>query len=86
MLDDDGPFKTALEGFKNFQNAEGNPLQTQKIAELEGELAKFRQELAVKNQRILELESALQKLHLQTAAAAREQGSSALAAGGFVRA
>ena len=34
-----------------------NPLQTQKIAELEGEVAKFRQEVAVKNQRILELEA-----------------------------
>ena len=57
LLDDDGSFKTALEGFKNFQNAEDNPLQTQKIAELEGEVAKFRQEVAVKNQRILELET-----------------------------
>ena len=57
LLDDDGSFKTALEGFKKFQNAEDNPLQTQKIAELEGELAKFRQEVAVKNQRILELET-----------------------------
>ena len=57
LLDDNGSFKTALEDFKKLQNAEDNPLQTQKIAELEGEVAKFRQELAVKNQRILELET-----------------------------
>ena len=58
LLDSDGSFKTALEDFKK-KNAEpatvDNPDQARKITELEGELKKSEQLLAVKNARIQEL-------------------------------
>jgi len=56
LLDDDGTFKTAIEDFKK-KNNEFNPLQTQKILELEGEVSKLRQEMEAKNRRIQELET-----------------------------
>ena len=58
LLDSDGSFKTALEDFKK-KNAQpatvDNPDQARKITELEGELKKSEQLLAVKNARIQEL-------------------------------
>ena len=58
LLDSDGSFKTALEDFKK-KNAQpatvDNPDQARKITELEGELKKSDQLLAVKNARIQEL-------------------------------
>ena len=60
LLDSDGSFKTALEDFKK-KNAEpatvDNPDQARKLMELEGELRKRDQLLAVKNSRIQELET-----------------------------
>ena len=60
LLDSDGSFKTALEDFKK-KNAEpatvDNPDQARKVTELEGELRKRDQLLAVKNSRIQELET-----------------------------
>ena len=60
FLDDNGSLKAAVEDLKKKNLAEpvlDNPEQTQKIAELEGELAKIRQEMGAKNRRIQELET-----------------------------
>ena len=60
LLDDNGSFKAAVEDLKKKNLAEpvlDNPEQTQKIAELEGELSKNRQEMDAKNRRIQELET-----------------------------
>ena len=56
LLDSDGSFKTAVEELKK-SGDHPNPQQAQKIAELEGEVAKIRQEVYAKDRCILELET-----------------------------